>query len=196
MQNTELHNALPAPFLPSSLHVKYIKGGVLDPQCLRAENSFFIFTVMWMIILHLFFQRCLCVRAWLFFWVLKQHFLSSTHHAVKEKYCFLHFTRWQIEMCSFPHCFKKWVGTGEVPPAVTFLHTLTLHLPAFPASRHSNCSHTCELSAKEIRPWLFQIGQRSSVSISPWKSWFPWHSQQPWKEARRGPHSFIVSLIP
>lgn len=56
MQNTELHNALPAPSLPSSLPAKFIKGRVLDPQCLRAENSFFILTIMWMIILHLFLQ--------------------------------------------------------------------------------------------------------------------------------------------
>lgn len=40
MQNTEEHNTLPAPSLPSPLPAKYIKGGVLVPQSLRAEKLF------------------------------------------------------------------------------------------------------------------------------------------------------------
>lgn len=50
MQNTELHNALPAPSLPSLLPAKYIKGGPLVPLSLRAENSFFTFTLTCMML--------------------------------------------------------------------------------------------------------------------------------------------------
>lgn len=44
MQNTELHNTLPAASSPSPLPAKYMKGGgrgALDPQSLRAQNSLF-----------------------------------------------------------------------------------------------------------------------------------------------------------
>lgn len=123
MQNTELHNALLAPYLPSSLPAKYIKGGVLDPQCLRADSSFLIFSVMWMII-HLSLQWYLYVRVWFFFffffWVLS---LFNTPCS-ERKVLFSAFTCWQIKMYSFSLSFKKCVGTGKMPPAVTFLHTL------------------------------------------------------------------------
>lgn len=63
MQNTEVHNALPVPPLSSPVLAKYIKGGALAPQSLRAENSFFIFTVTYrMLALHLFLQVCLYLR--------------------------------------------------------------------------------------------------------------------------------------
>ena len=62
-----MHNALLAPSLPSPLPAKYIKVGVLDPQSLRAENSFFIFTVMYMMLaLHLFLQIRLYFKACFF----------------------------------------------------------------------------------------------------------------------------------
>lgn len=156
--------------------------------------------------LFLFLQICLYFKAF-FPWVLsfKQHFLYSTHFAVKGMYSFLHFTCWQIEMCSFPHSLKKWVRTREASPSCH----LSIHPASSPPCLHcwrhclptlpSDCSHICEHSATEIRPGLSQIGQWKVVSSHLWKSWFPWHSwlrRQQWKEVRRGLCCLMESLMP
>jgi len=198
MQNTEVHKALPAPSLPCLLPAKYIKGGALVPQNLRAENRFFIFTVTYaMLALHLSLRHVFILRP-VFFRVLslKQHFLYSTHRAVKGKYCFLHLTCWQSEMCSFPHSFKKRVGSGEVPTAIAVLYPLPLLHPAFAAS-DAACPR-CLASAATLPSAQLQKGglgclrlgsamQLGTTCENP--RFHGTHSmkRQPQREVRRGP---------
>ena len=60
-------------------------------------------------------------------------------------------------MCSFPDSFKKWVGTGEVPPAAAFPYTLPLHHLAFAAS-HAACPPCPAIAATVMSTQLEELG--------------------------------------
>lgn len=150
---------------------------------------------MWMII-HLSLQWYLYVKVWLFF---------SEYLVLNSTLCLQHTMQWKksIVFCFymlanqnvFFFTFLQKVGRNWWDSTSCHLSThpeLFTILPSLPSDT--------EIAATLVSSQLKKLGfgcfrQAVKLSISLWKSWFPWRSHQLWKEARRGSHGFIVSLM-
>lgn len=111
---------------------------------------------------------------------------------MKEKYCFQHFYMLANRNVLYPTLFQKvsrgwWEGTSCHLSTHPELFT---SLPSLPSGTEI-ATTPVSTQLKKLGLGCFRLGNETQYQIL-WKSWFPWHSQQPWKEARRGSHHFTA----